>query len=73
MIIAIKKVRSNIMSFYSDDMTKEEVMKEAARILAPTLKRMYFERFGNEADEKKEKEQKEKEEQKVKDDEIKNP
>lgn len=55
-------------------MTKEEVMKEAARILAPTLRRMYFERFGNEADEKdekKEKEQKEKEKQKAKDDERK--
>lgn len=40
-------------------------MKEAARILAPTLRRMYFEQFGNEADEKdekKEKEHKEKEE-----------
>lgn len=62
------------MALYPDDMTKEEVMKEAARILAPTLRRMYFERFGNEADEKdvkKEKEQKEK--QKAKDDEIKNP
>lgn len=59
------------MSLYPDDMTKEEVMKEAARILAPTLRRMYFERFGNEVDEKKEKEQKEK--QKAKDDEIKNP
>jgi len=50
------------MSLYPDDMTKEEVMKEAARILAPTLRRMYFERFGNEADEKNEKKQKEKEE-----------
>lgn len=61
---------------YPGDMTKEEVMKEAARILAPTLRRMYFERFGNEAgekDKKKEKARKEKEEQKAKDDEIKNP
>lgn len=61
------------MSLYPDDMTKEEVMKEAARILAPTLRRMYFERFGNEADEKKEKERKEKEDQKAEDNEIKNP
>ncbi len=59
------------MSLYPEDMTKEEVMKEAARILAPTLRRMYFERFGNESDEKDE--QKEKEEQNVKDDELKNP
>ncbi|MBK9096904.1 MAG: hypothetical protein IPM14_02055 [bacterium] len=61
---------------YSDEMTKEEVMKEAARILAPTLRRMYFERFGNEAvekDEKKEKEQKEKGKQNVEDDKLKNP
>lgn len=53
------------MALYPDDMTKEEVMKEAARILAPTLRRMYFERFGNEADgkdEKNKKEQKKKEE-----------
>ena len=55
------------MSLYPDDMTKEEVMKEAARLLAPTLRRMYDEY------EKKEKERKEKEEQKAKDDEIKNP
>ena len=41
---------------YPDDMTKAEVMKEAARLLAPTLRRMYDEY------EKKEKEQKEKEE-----------
>ena len=46
------------MSLYSDDMTKEEVMKEAARILAPTLRRMYFERFGNEAGEKDENKEK---------------
>ncbi len=64
------------MSLYPDDMTKEEVMREAARILAPTLRRMYFERFGNEADkkdEKKEKEQNDKEGQKAEDNEIKNP
>jgi len=54
------------MSLYPDDMTKEEVMKEAARLLAPILRRMYNEY------EKKEKERKEKEEQKAKDDEIKN-
>lgn len=64
------------MALYPDDMTKKEVMKEAARILAPTLRRMYFERFGNEEvekDEKKEKEQKETKEQKDEDAEIKNP
>jgi len=62
------------MSFYPDDMTKEEVMKEAARILAPTLRRMYFERFGNEVEEKDEKkEEEQKEIQKAKDDDIKNP
>jgi len=44
------------MSLYPDDMTKEEVMKEAARLLAPKLRRMYDEY------EKKEKERKEKEE-----------
>lgn len=46
------------MSFYPDDMTKEEVMKEDSRILAPTLRRMYFERFGNEPDKKDEKKEK---------------
>jgi len=62
------------MALYPDDMTKEEVMKEAARILAPTFRRMYFERFGyeaNETDEKIEKVQNEKKEQKAKDEEIK--
>lgn len=44
------------MSLYPDDMTKEEVMKEAARLLAPTLRRVYDEY------EKKEKELKEIEE-----------
>ncbi len=52
---------------YPDDMTKEEVMKEAARLIAPTLRRMYDEK------EKKEKEQKEKEEQKAENDKIKDP
>lgn len=60
------------MSFYSDDMTKEEVMKEAERILAPTLRRMYFERFGNQADDKDEKKEKEQKEKEAKDNEIKN-
>lgn len=48
-------------------MTKEEVMKEAARLLAPTLRRMYDEY------EKREREQREKEDQKAKVAEIKNP
>lgn len=41
---------------YPDDMTKEEVMKEFARLIAPTLRKMYDEK------EKKERELKEKEE-----------
>jgi hypothetical protein len=44
------------MSLYPDDMTKEEVMKEFARLIAPTLRKMYDEY------EQKEKEQKEKKE-----------
>jgi len=45
-------------ALYDDDMTKEQVHQEAARILAPTLRRMYFERFGNEAEEKDESDKK---------------
>ena len=41
---------------YPDDMTNEEVMREFARLIAPTLRRMYDEK------EKNEREQKEKEE-----------
>jgi len=48
-------------ALYSDDMTLQEVHQEAARILAPTLRRMYFEKFGNEAEEKDEEEKKDKE------------
>ncbi|MBV6418862.1 MAG: hypothetical protein DAHOPDDO_00072 [Ignavibacteriaceae bacterium] len=48
-------------ALYSDDMTIEQVRQEAGRLLAPTLRRMYFERFGNEAEEKDGEEKKEKE------------
>ena len=48
-------------ALYSDDMTIEQVRQEAGRLLAPTLRRMYFERFGNEAEEKDEEEKKDKE------------
>lgn len=47
-------------ALYNDDMTIEQVHQEAARILAPTLRRMYFERFGNEAEKKDEKDKKKK-------------
>ena len=43
------------MSLYPNDMTKEEVMKEFARLIAPTLRKMYDEY------EKKEKEQRKEE------------
>ncbi len=43
------------MALYPDNMTKEEVMKEFARLIAPTLRKMYDEY------EKKEKEEKDNE------------
>jgi mannose/fructose/N-acetylgalactosamine-specific phosphotransferase system component IID len=45
------------MSLYPDNMTKEEVVKEFARLIAPTIRRMYdeYEKEKKEAKEKKKK------------------